>query len=62
MAVSDIGRYCCKSRKLPGANFFAVKKSDQRPLIDVVSITLRRSPASLSAGNEAPHIFTRKRH
>jgi hypothetical protein len=29
------GRYCCKSPKLPGANFPAVKKSDRRPPIDV---------------------------
>src|SRR3984893_1459021 len=53
-------RYCCKSPKLPGANFLAVKKSDRRPSIDVASITLPRSPASLSSGNEVPHIFTRK--
>jgi hypothetical protein len=38
-------RYCCKSPKLPGANFLAVKKSDRRPRIDVASITLPRSPA-----------------
>jgi hypothetical protein len=53
-------RYCCKSPKLPGANFLAVKKSDRRPPIDVAPITLPRSPASLSSGNEVPHIFTRK--
>ena len=35
-------------------------KSDRRPPIDVASITLPRSPASLSSGNEVPHIFTRK--
>jgi hypothetical protein len=53
-------RYCCKSPKLPGANFSAVKKSDPRPPIDVASITLPRSPVSLSSGDEVPHIFTRK--
>src|ERR1700738_4453439 len=53
-------RYCCKSPKCPGANFLAVKKSDRRPPIDVAPITLPRSPASLSSGNEVPHIFTRK--
>src|ERR1700738_3379564 len=57
---SGIGRYCCKSPKLPDANFLAVKKSDLRPPIDVAPITLPRSPASLSSGNEVPHIFTRK--
>src|SRR6476659_7499566 len=57
MSVS--GRYCCKSPKLRGANFSAVKKSDRRPPFDVASITLPRSPASLSSGDEVPHIFTR---
>jgi hypothetical protein len=45
---------CCKSPKLPGAIFSAVKR---RPPIDVA--TLPRSPASSSLGNEVPHIFTR---
>src|SRR6476659_2676934 len=58
MSVS--GRYCCKSPKLPGANFSAVKKTDRRPPVDVASIRLPRSPASLSSGDEVPHIFTRK--
>jgi hypothetical protein len=53
-------RYCCKSAKLPGAHFLAVKKSDRRPPVDVASITLPRPPASLSSGDEVPHIFTRK--
>src|SRR5580700_2044227 len=57
---SGYGRYCCKSPKLPGANFLAVKNSDRRPPVDVASITLPRSPASLSSGDEVPHIFTRK--
>src|ERR1700737_4211636 len=57
--MSACGRYCCKSPKLPGANFSAVKKSDRRPPVDVASITLPRSPASLSSGDEVPHIFTR---
>src|ERR1700730_633383 len=42
---SAMCRYCCKSPKLPGANFLAVKKSDRRPPIDVAPITLPRSPA-----------------
>jgi hypothetical protein len=60
VGTSRLCRYCCKSPKLPGANFPAVKKSDRRPPIDVAPITLPRSPASLSSGNEVPHIFTRK--
>src|SRR5438876_8959915 len=53
-------RYCCKSPKLPGDNFPAIRRSDRRPPICVVSITLPRSPVSLSSGDEVPHIFTRK--
>jgi hypothetical protein len=60
VSTSRSCRYCCKSPKLPGANFLAVKKSDRRPPIDVAPITLPRSPASFSSGNEVPHIFTRK--
>ena len=60
-AVKDAKcRYCCKSPKLPGANFYAVKKSDRRSPVDVASITLPRSPVSLSSGDEVPHIFTPK--
>src|ERR1700730_398400 len=40
--------------------FSCCKKADRRPPIDVAPITLPRSPASLSSGNEVPHIFTRK--
>ena len=35
-------------------------KNDPQPPTDVAPITLPRSPASLSSGNEVPHIFTRK--
>jgi hypothetical protein len=58
--IDAVCRFCCKSPKLSGANFPAVKKSDRRPPVDVASITLPRSPASLSSGDEVPHIFTRK--
>src|SRR6266487_432094 len=51
---------CCKSPKLPGDNFPAIRRSDRRPPICVASITLPRSPVSLSSGDEVPHIFTRK--
>src|SRR5262245_45907358 len=60
LARSEKCRYCCKSPKLPAANFPAVKKSDRRPPIDVASITLPGSPASFSSDNEVPHIFTWK--
>src|SRR5262249_24728286 len=51
---------CCKSPKLPGANFPAEKKPARRPPIDVASITLPGSPASFSSDDEVPHIFTCK--
>src|SRR5262249_17979510 len=57
---SALGRYCCKSPKLPGDNFPAIRRSDRRPPICAVSITLPRSLVSLSSGDEVPHIFTRK--
>src|SRR5262249_58354397 len=38
----------------------AERRSARRPPICVVSITLPRSPVSLSSGDEVPHIFTRK--
>src|SRR5262249_39364703 len=41
-------------------NFPAIRRSDRRPPICVVSVTLPRSPVSLSSGDEVPHIFTRK--
>src|SRR5215813_5123549 len=58
--MTVVGRLCCKSPKLPGDKFPAVRRSDRRPPICVVSITLPRSPVSLSSGDEVPHIFTRK--
>src|ERR1700738_5484322 len=58
--MSAHGRYCCKSPKLPGANFSAVKKPDRRPPVDMASITLPRSPASLSSSDEGPpHLYTK---
>src|SRR5271166_5132545 len=57
---SGCGRYCCKSPKLPGANFPAITRSDLKPPICVASISLGRSLMSLSSGDEVPHIFTRK--
>src|ERR1700730_9868361 len=54
-AVKDAKcRYCCKSPKLPAANFSAVKKSDPRSSIDLASysITLSRRPFDLVGGGE----------
>src|SRR5215510_8420827 len=58
--MSARGRYCCKSPKLPGDKFLATRQTNRRPPIYVGSITLPRSPVSLSSGDEVPRIFTRK--
>jgi hypothetical protein len=58
--MSGCGRYCCKSPKLPGDDFPPVSRSDRRTPICAASITLPRSPVSLSVGDEVPHIYTRK--
>jgi hypothetical protein len=52
--LDTLCRYCCKSPKLPGANFPAARQSDPRPSIDIASITFPRSPVSLSLGDESP--------
>src|SRR4029079_15681863 len=58
--MTAVGRYCCKPLKLSGANFSALQKIQRRPLIRVPSIEYRRSPVSVSLGDEVPHIFARK--
>src|SRR5262245_35572267 len=54
--MSALGRYCCKSSKLLDDNFPAIRRFDRRPPICVTSVTLPRSPVSLSSGDEVPHI------
>src|SRR5215475_11988893 len=53
-----LARYCCKSQKLVGDDFPAAGRFNRRPPICVASIGLPRSLASLSSGDEVPHIFT----
>src|SRR5215467_13426437 len=57
--TSAHGRYCCKSPKLHGDNFPAIRRSDRRAAIFIASVALARSLTSLSSGDEVPHIFTR---
>jgi hypothetical protein len=53
-------RYCCKSPKLSGDNFHAIRRSDRRPTICVASITFPGSPVSLSSDDEVPpHLYTK---
>src|SRR6516162_6800438 len=58
--MSALCRLCCKSPKLPGDKFPAIRRTNRRPPICVVSIALPKSPVSSSSGDEVPHIFTRK--
>src|SRR5262245_24507652 len=57
---SAVGIFCCKSPKLSGDNFPAIRRSNPRAPIFVASAALARSLTSLSSGDEVPHIFTRK--
>src|SRR4051794_12023923 len=54
------GGLCCKSPKLKSDNFPARRQSKSRSLIDMASISLPKSPVSLSLGDKVPDIFTRK--
>src|SRR5262249_4361362 len=58
--MPDVCRYCCKSPKLSGDNFPAIRRSERRAAIFIASVALARSLTSLSSGDEVPHIFTRK--
>src|SRR5260370_17081715 len=58
--MAGLGRLCCKSPKLPGDDFLTVRRPDRRTPVCAASITLPGSPVSLSVGDEAPHIFTRR--
>ena len=60
IGTSDLCRLCCKSLKTPGDKFPARSRNKPRSLIDVASGSLPKSPVSLSAGDEVPHMFTRK--
>src|SRR5260370_4998406 len=59
-AIDDRRRHPVPSEWIWGDNFPAKRRSDRRRPIGVASITLPRSPVSLSSGDEVPHIFTRK--
>src|SRR5215470_13346826 len=57
---SDECRFCCKSPKLRGDNFPAIRRSNRRAPIFVASAALARSLTSLSSGHEVPpHLYTK---
>src|SRR5262245_33438368 len=46
--MSALGRFCCKSRKLQGYEFFAKTRNEKQSPIRVASIALPKSPVSLT--------------
>src|SRR6516162_9243436 len=56
----ELADIVAKVPNCPALIFLLLKKSDRRPLIRVPSIALPRSSASLTLGDEVPHIFARK--
>jgi hypothetical protein len=50
--------FVAKSLKTPGDKFPARRRNKPRSLIDVASVSLPKSPVSLSPGDD--HMFTRK--
>ena len=57
---SLMSRLCCKSRKLQGHESLAKTRSGKQSPIRTDAIALSKSPVSLTLGDEAPHILTRK--
>src|ERR1700683_14745 len=58
--MSGNDRLCCKSRKLQGHESLAKTRSGKQSPIPTDEIGLSKSPFSLTSGDEAPHILTRK--
>jgi hypothetical protein len=56
------GRFCCKSPKIPGDDFFENKEAKLSSPINMAPRPLAKSPVSFSLGDEVPHIFIRESH
>jgi hypothetical protein len=58
------GRFCCKSPKIAGDDFFERKEAKLSSPINMAPAPrpLAKPPVSLSLGDEVPHIFTRESH
>jgi len=52
--LSASGRLCCKSRKLQGLEFSRKIRTGKQSPIRITSITLPKSPMSLTCGNVTP--------
>src|ERR1700730_15669185 len=61
-APSIHGRYCCKSPKIPGDDFFEKKEAKLSSPINMAPRPSAKSPVSFSLGDKVPHIFIRESH
>src|SRR3984893_3668315 len=59
---SAVGRFCCKSRKIPGDVFFERNEAKLCSPSNMAPRPLAKPPVSLSLGDEVPHIFIRESH
>src|ERR1700738_1091686 len=59
---SAVGRFCCKSRKIPGDVFFERNEAKLCSPSNMAPRPLAKPPVSLSLGDEVPHIFIRETH
>ena len=55
-------RYCCKSPKTPGDDFFERNEAELCSPINMAPRPLAKSPVSSSRGDEVPYIFIRESH
>src|ERR1700731_5269032 len=59
---SGNGRYCCKSPKIPGGDFFERNEANLCSPINMAPRPLAKPPVSLSRGDEVPHVFIGESH
>src|SRR6202048_3971488 len=55
-------RFCCKSRKIPGDDFFERNEAKLCSPFNMAPRPSAKSPVSFSLGDEVPHIFIRESH
>jgi hypothetical protein len=60
--IDAVCRFCCKSRKIPGDDFFERNEAKLCSPFNMAPRPLAKSPVSFSLGDEVPHIFVRESH
>src|ERR1700738_1363179 len=61
-APSIHGRYCCKSPKIPGDDFFERKEAKLSSPVNMAPRPSAKSPVRLSPKDEVAHVFIRESH